>query len=114
MSAATDGAYLYHVNLKALNHPANIIVIAGKKEFQIFPVLPEQQAQFQPGAALENVFPKPPDGNSAVRVRMAEAVGNYLKSGLDAGEIRFTHMLERGVKARAKQDGGSRHASVFQ
>jgi hypothetical protein len=101
LSAVTDGVDIDSANLKALNRPANIIVIAGKKEFQKFPVLPEQQAQFQPGAALENVFSKPPDGNSAVRMRMAEAVGDHLKSGLDTGEIRFAQMLERGVKARA-------------
>jgi len=88
-------------NLKALNRPANVIVIAGKKEFQGSPVLPEQQAQFQPGTALKNVFPQPPDGNSAVRVRMAEAVGDHLKSCFNAGEILFAQMLERGVKARA-------------
>jgi hypothetical protein len=92
---------LDRANLKVLNHPANIIVIAGKEKLQNFPILPEQQAQFQPGAALENVFSQPPDGNSAVRVRMAEAVGNHLKHGLDAGEVRFVQMLERGVKARA-------------
>jgi hypothetical protein len=92
---------LDHANLKVLNHPANIIVIADKVKFQKFPVLPEQQAHFQPGAALENVFPQLPDGNSAVRVRMAEAVGNHLKRGLDAVEIHFAQMLERGVKARA-------------
>lgn len=76
-------------------------MIADEEKFQNFPILPEQQAQFQPGAALESVFPQPPDGNSAVRVRMAEAVGNHLKRGLDAGEIRIAQMLERGVKTRA-------------
>lgn len=34
-------------------------------------------------------------------VRMAEAVGNHLKHGLDAGEICIAQMLEHGVKARA-------------
>jgi hypothetical protein len=84
-----------------LNHAANVIVVAGKEKFQDFPVLPEQQTHFQSGAALENVFPQPPDGNSAVRMRMAETIGNHLQRGLDAGEIRITQMLERGVKARA-------------
>jgi hypothetical protein len=32
---------------------------------------------------------------------MAEAVGNHLQRSLDAGEIRFAQMFERGVKARA-------------
>ena len=84
-----------------MNHTANVIVAAGKEKFQHFPILPEQQAHFQSGAALENVFPQPPDGNSAVRMRMAEAIWNHLERGLDAGEIRITQMLERRVKARA-------------
>jgi hypothetical protein len=84
-----------------LNHATNIIVVAGKEKFQSFPVLPEQQAHFQAGAALENVFPQPPDGYSAVRVRMAKAAGNHLKRGFDAGEIGIAQMLERNVKARA-------------
>lgn len=87
--------------LKGLNHAANVIVAAGKEKFQSTSVLPEQQAHFQSGAALENVFTQPPDGNAAVRVRMAKAVGNHLQRGLDAGEIRVAQTLERGVKARA-------------
>lgn len=87
--------------LKTLNHAANVIVVASKEKFQGVSILPEQQAHFQSGAALENVFPQPPDGNPAVRVRMAEAVGNRLQRGLDAGEIRIAQMLERGLKTRA-------------
>ena len=87
--------------LKVLNHAANVVVVAGKEKFQGVSILPEQQAHFQSGAALKNVFPQPPDGNPAVRVRMAEAAGNRLKRRLDAGEIRIAQMLERGVKARA-------------
>jgi len=87
--------------LKVLNHTANVIVVAGKEKFQSRPVLPEQQTHLQSGAALENVLPQPPDGNSTMSMRMAEAVGNHLKRGLNAGEIRITQMLERGVKARA-------------
>jgi hypothetical protein len=84
-----------------LNHTANIVVVAGKEKFQSVSVLSEQQAHFQSGAALENIFPQPPDGNPAVRVRMAEAFGNCLQRGLDAVEIRIAQMLEGGVKARA-------------
>lgn len=87
--------------LQILNHAANVVVVVGEEKFQRVSILPEQQAHFQSGAALENVFPQPPDGNPAVRVRMAEAAGNRLKRGLDAGEIRIAQMLERGVKARA-------------
>lgn len=76
-------------------------MVADKEKFQSVSVLPEQQTHFQSGAALKNIFPQPPDGNPAVRMRMAEAVGNRLKRGLDAGEIRIAQMLERGVKARA-------------
>ena len=76
-------------------------MVAGKEKFQGVYILPEQQAHFQPGAALKNIFPQPPDGNPAVRVRMAEAIGNRLKRSLDAGKIRIVQMLERGVKARA-------------
>ena len=76
-------------------------MVAGKEKFQGISILPEQQPHFQSGAALENVFPQPPDGNPAVRVRMAETAGNRLKRGLDTGEIRIAQMLERGVKARA-------------
>ena len=79
---------------------ANVIVITGKEKFQGISVLPEEQTQFQPGAALENIFSQPPDGNPAVRVRMAKAAGNCLKCGLDAGEIRIAQMLERCVKTR--------------
>jgi hypothetical protein len=64
--------------LKVLNQSANVIVVAGKEKFQSVSILPEQQTHFQSGAALENIFPQPPDGNSAMRVRMAEAVGNRL------------------------------------
>jgi hypothetical protein len=84
-----------------LNHAANFIVVAGKEKFQGFPVLPEQETQLQSGTALENVFPQSSDGNSTVRVRMAEAVGNHLKRDFDASEIRIAQILERGVKARA-------------
>ena len=79
----------------------NVVVIAGKEKLQGVSILPEQQAHFQSGAAFKNIFPQPPDGNPAVRVRMAEAAGNRLKRGLDAGEIRIAQMLERRVKARA-------------
>jgi hypothetical protein len=54
-----------------LNHAANIVVVAGKEKFQGVSILPEQQAHFQSGAALENVFLQPPDGNSPpLRVQM--------------------------------------------
>ena len=87
--------------LKVLNCAANVVVVAGKEKFQGVSILPEQQAHFQSRATFKNIFPQPPDGNPAVRVRMAEAAGNRLKRGLDAGEIRIAQMLERGVKARA-------------
>jgi len=76
-------------------------MVAGKEKFQGVYIVPEQQAHFQAGAALKNVFPQPPDRNPAVRVRMAETVGNRLKRGLNAGNIRNAQMLERGLKARA-------------
>jgi hypothetical protein len=101
LNVATIGLDLNRASLKVLNHAANVIVVAGKEKFQGFSVLPEQQAHFQSGAALENVFPQPPDGNSTVSMRMAEVVGNHLKRGLDAGEIRIAQILERGVKTRA-------------
>jgi hypothetical protein len=72
-----------------------------QEKFQGVSILPEQQAHFQSGAALKNIFPQPPDGNPAMRVWMAEAAGNRLKRDLDAGEIRIAQMLERRVKARA-------------
>ena len=101
LNVATLGRWSGTTSLqKVLNYAANVIVVADKEKFQSSPVLPEQQAHFQSGAALEDVFPQPPDGNSAVRVRMAEAVGNHLQRGLDSGEIRIAQMLERGVKAR--------------
>ena len=76
-------------------------MVAGKEKFQGVSILPEQQAHFQSGAAFKNIFPQPPDGNPAVRVRMAKAAGNRLKRSLHAGEIRIAQMLERGVKTRA-------------
>ena len=84
-----------------MNNAANVVVVACKEKFEGIPVLPEQQTHFQSGAALENIFPQPPDGNAAVRVRMAEAVRNHPQRGLDTGEIRIAQMLERRVKARA-------------
>ena len=76
-------------------------MVAGKEKFQGVFILPEQEAHFQSGAAFKNIFPQPPDGNPAVRVRMAEAAGNRLQRSLDAGEIRIAQMLERRLKARA-------------
>jgi len=84
-----------------LKNTANVVVVAGKEKFQRFPVLPEQQTHFQSGAALENVFPQPPDGNPTVSVRVAEAIWNHLERGLYAGEIRIAQIFERGVKTRA-------------
>ena len=80
------------------------------KKFQHARVLAEQQAQFQSCAALKNVFPQPPDGNSTVRVRMAETVGNHLKCRFDAREIRVAQVFERGLKARGQENGGFSHA----
>jgi hypothetical protein len=80
---------IFHARLKVMNHAPYIVVVADKEKLQRFPVLPEQQTDFQSGAALENILSQPPDGNSAVRVRTAEAVGNHLQRGIDAGKIRI-------------------------
>ena len=87
--------------LKVLNQTVDVIVVAGKEKFQGLPVLSEQQTHFQSSAAFKNIFPQPPDGNPAVRVRMAEAIGDRLKRRLDAGKIHIAQMLQCGVKARA-------------
>jgi hypothetical protein len=60
-----EGGELYS---KVLNDAAHFIVAAGKEKFQGSRVVPKQQAHFQPGAALEDVFPQPPVGNAAVSV----------------------------------------------
>ncbi len=94
---------------KVLNDAAHFIVIACEEKFQGSRGLPEQQAHLQPGAALENVFPQPPDGNAAVSMRVAETVGNYLKRRFNAREIRLAQIFERGVKARGQDNGGFSH-----
>ena len=48
------------------------MVAAGKEKFQGSRVVPKQQAHHQTGAALENIFPQPPDGNPAVSVVQRE------------------------------------------
>jgi hypothetical protein len=95
---------------KVLNDAAHFIVVAGKEKFQGSRVVPEQQAHFQPGAALENIFPQSPDGNAAVSVRMAETIRNCLKRRFNAREIRLAQIFERGVKARGQDNGGFSHA----
>lgn len=95
---------------KVLNDAAHFIVVAGKEKFQGSRVVPKQQAHLQPGAALENIFPQPPDGNPAVSVRMAETIGNCLKRRFNAREIRIAQTFERGLKARGQDNGGSSHA----
>ena len=77
---------------KVLNDATHFIVVAGKEKFQDSRVVPEQQANLQPGAALENVFPQPPDGNPAVSVRMAKTIGNRLKRRFNACEIRLAQI----------------------
>jgi hypothetical protein len=44
-----------------LNQAANVVVVAGKEKFQGVSILPEQQAHFQSGPALENIFPQSPE-----------------------------------------------------
>ena len=85
-------------------------MVAGKEKFQGSSVGPEQQAHFQPGTALENIFPQSPDGNATVVVRMAETIGNRLKRRFNAREIRLAQTFERGLKARGQDNGGFSHA----
>ena len=102
-----EGGGLYS---KVLNDAAHFIVVAGKEKFQGARVVPEQQAHLQPGAALKNIFPQPPDGNAAVSVRMAETIGNCLKRRFNTREIRLAQIFERGLKARGQDDDGFSHA----
>jgi hypothetical protein len=93
-----------------LNDAAYFIVVTGKEKFQGSRVMPKQQAHLQPGAALENIFPQPPDGNAAVSVRMAKTIRYYLKCRFNAREIRPAQISERGMKARGQDNGGFSHA----
>ena len=43
----------------------------------------------------------------------AKTIGNDLKRRFHAGEIHIAQIFERGTEARAEQDGGFRHASIF-
>jgi hypothetical protein len=99
----------WEVHSKVLNDAAHFIVVADKEKFQGSCVVPKQQAHLQPGAALENIFPQPPDGNATVSVRMAETIGNCLKRRFNAREIRLAQTFERGLKARGQDNGGFSH-----
>ena len=99
--------------LEVLNNAANFVVIAEKEEFQRTRVLAKQQAQLQSGPAFKNIFSQSSDGHSGVRVGTAKTFGNELRRRFHAGEIRITQICERLTKARAEQNDGSRHASIF-
>lgn len=85
-------------------------MVADKEKLQGSRVVPKQEAHLQPGAAFENIFSQPADGNPAVSVRMAETIGNRLKRRFDTREIRLAQTFERGLKARGQDNGGFRHA----
>ena len=102
-----------HSPSKVLNNAANFVVVANEEKFQCVRVPAEQQAQFQSGPAFKNVFSQPPDGDSGMRVGPAKTTGNGLKRCFDAGKIRLAQFFERRAKARAEQDDGFRHASIF-
>ena len=86
--------------LEVVYHTSYVVVAANEEKFQSLSILPEQQTHFQSGATLKNVLSQPANGNTAMRVRMAKAVGNHLQRGFNTGEISITQMLELSVKAR--------------
>jgi hypothetical protein len=96
-----------------LDQTSNLIVIADEEKFQNVRILAKQQAQLQSGPAFEDVLSQLPDGNSGVRVGIAETIRNNLKSSFNAGKIRIAQVFERLAEARAEQNSRLRHASVF-
>jgi hypothetical protein len=74
----------------------------------------EQEANSQTRAAFKNVLPQPSDGDSGMEVRLAKAFGQDSQCLFRPFQVLRGKVLERGQKARAEQDGGLSHVSVFQ
>ena len=89
-------------------------MVADEEDLQIAGLGAEQQADFQPGPALEDILLQPPDGDPGVKVRPAKTVGQDSQRLLRAGHIRVAQVLERGEKSRTEQDGRFSHAAAFQ
>jgi hypothetical protein len=86
---------------KVLDEAADFVVVADEEKFQRAGVFAEEQAGFQAGATFKNIFSQPPDGDAGVRVRMAEAVGDGLERGFNAGEIRVAQIFQQREESRA-------------
>ena len=91
-----------------------LVMTAYEENFQSLGVGTEQESNFQTRPAFKDIFPQPPNGDSGMKVRLAEAVGQDSQRLLHPGHIRVAQVLERGEKARAEQNGGFSHVSVFQ
>jgi len=99
---------------KVAHDPPHLFVVTHEENLQSLRMGAEQEADLQARAAFKNVLSQPPDGDSGMEVRLAEAVGQDSQSLLHTDYIRQAQVLDRGQKAWAEQDGGFSHVSVFQ
>jgi hypothetical protein len=97
---------------KIANKFPHLVMIADEENFQGLPAGAEQQPDLQSGPAFEHIISQPPDGNSRVKMRLAETIRERAQHLLDPGRIPAAKAVKRGEEARTEQDGGFSHASI--
>ena len=87
---------------------------AHEENFQSLRVCAEKEANFQARPAFKDIPSQPANGNSSMEVRLAKAVGQHSQRIFHPGHVHIAQVLERGEKARTKQQGEFTHVSAFQ
>jgi hypothetical protein len=88
-------------------------MIAHEENFQGLRGGAEQETDFQGRPAFKYILPQAPDGNSRVKVGLAEAAGQHSQRLFHSAYIRVAQVLERVQEARAEQDDKFSHVSIF-
>lgn len=94
------------------DEPPHLVMATHEENLQSLRFDTEQEADFQPRPAFENIFPQPSDRDSGVQVRLAEAFGQDAQGLFRPRDIRVAQIFERGEKTRAEQDGRFSHVSA--
>ena len=70
------------------NNPPHVIMTTNEENFLRLRVGAEQEANFQSRPAFKYALPQLTDGNSAVEMRLAEAVGQDLQRLFHTSHVR--------------------------
>ena len=77
-------------------------MVAGCDEVQHVALGAEDQANLQPGAALEIVAPKPPNAQAGMKMRCAKAVSDCIDHACDLATTAFIESTDAVAKRLGK------------